>query len=672
MVAVIVRRCKLFVAACLALSAMSGAALAAIPSWTTYRHDSGRSGSDPDSTSPASPTQIWQTPALDGPMWAQPLVYGTRVYVATGNDTVYALDAATGAVVWQKHLATPVPAVQLSCGDIKPNVGIVSTPVIDPGTGRIYVVADTWDGSNSSSIAHVMYALNLSDGSVAVGPVPVDPPGSVHGDQLQRVALALDAGKIIVGYGGNDGDCGTYHGWLVAVPEGGGSLQTFEVDSGAGHSQGAIWGSGNAPPVDSAGDIWISTGNGNSGSTFDFSESVIKLDANLNQLDWWAPTNWQALDSGDIDLGSSMPVLLPGGLVFEIGKGGTGYLLNGSSLGHIGGEIFQAGVCSGSWGGGIYVAGVIYVTCSDGLHALSLNTATRTFSALPGWSVNSNVQGPPTFAGGLIWSTGTGIGATSGNLYALDPRSGATQFSADLGGFKHFVTPSAGGGRLFVANVTQVTAFQISHPPGSTPTSLSLTASQTPVVAGQPVTYTANVSPVPDAGNVAFTDGGQPIAGCGAVTIGGGGASCTTRFLTAGSQTITAAYSGDAFYGASNSSLRQSVTGIILRFRVRVVHHKLRIRLVLADSANVLAVVSKLVPGRSRHHRCHAGARHGRRCTAKRHTRTFHLHGRLGRNSFRPRMRRLAPGRYLVALSAVTPSGARSRRHVAVVTVRRQ
>jgi len=216
-------------------------AAAAGPAWTTYRHDGARSGIDPDFTSPITPTQAWQSPALDGPVWGQPLVYGTRVYVATENDTVYALDAATGNVVWSKHLATPVPASKLPCGDVSP-VGITSTPVIDPATGAIYVVGDTWDGTNSSSIQHVLFGLNTADGSPTAGrPIAVDPPGSLHTAQLQRPGLALDAGKVIVGYGGNDGDCSTYHGWLVAVPEGGGALQTFEVDKdgteGAGGRQ---------------------------------------------------------------------------------------------------------------------------------------------------------------------------------------------------------------------------------------------------------------------------------------------------------------------------------------------------------------------------------------------------------------------------------------------------
>lgn len=434
-----------------AMSSTSTAPVGTTLAWTTYRHDGARSGIDPDSTSPVAPAQTWMTPDLDGAIYAQPLLYGSNVYVATENDTVYALSASSGAIVWRRHLATPVPSNRLPCGDIS-TVGITSTPVIDPSTGKIFVVADTLNGS---TIEHQLFGLSLSNGSVAAGPFGVDPPGSTPSNQLQRTGLALEAGKVFIGYGGNYGDCGSYHGWLVAEPESGGSMQSFKVDPST--NGGAIWGSGNAPPIDSSGDIWISTGNGES-SSFENQESVIRLDSNLGVLDHWAPANWASLDSNDLDLSSSMPVLLPGGLVFQIGKAGVGYLLSASSLGGTGGTpLYQAGVCSGSYGGGIYVRGVIYVACQDGMHALSLDTTNHRFSALSGWSISGAADGPPIFAGGLVWSTGSG----DGTLYGLDPASGATKFSASLGGFEHFASPSAGGGELFVANRNRVTAFHI-------------------------------------------------------------------------------------------------------------------------------------------------------------------------------------------------------------------
>ena len=118
------------------LCLLPAAARAGVPSWTTYHHDGARSGVDPDSTSPVAPTQVWQTsPALDGKVYAEPLVYRSTVYVATENDTVYALNAANGAIVWTRHLGAPVPGSSLPCGNVDP-VGITSTPVFDARTNR--------------------------------------------------------------------------------------------------------------------------------------------------------------------------------------------------------------------------------------------------------------------------------------------------------------------------------------------------------------------------------------------------------------------------------------------------------------------------------------------------------------------------------------------------------
>lgn len=657
---------------------------AAVPAWTTYHHDSARSGIDPDSTSPVTPTQVWQTPALDGQIWGQPLIYGSRVYVATENDTVYALDFSTGSVVWQTHLATPVTASQLCGGDIDPTVGITGTPVIDPSTGRIYVVADTED--TPGTVAHEMYALNLSDGSVAVGPVGVDPPGSTPKDQLQRPALALDAGKVIIGYGGNNSDCGSYHGWLVAVPEGGGSLQTFEVDGQPGDSQGAIWGSGNGPAIDSSGDAWAASGNGNSGSTFDYSESVLRIDPSMNLVDYWAPSDWSTLDGSDADLGSTMPLLLSDGVVFEIGKQGIGYLLSQS---HLGGEganpVYSASVCNGSWGGGIFVNGVLYVSCADGMHALKLNTTNDTFAPLAGWTVNPNAVAPPIYAGGLIWSTGSSANPSPGesDLSALNPTTGVTVFSANLNGFEHFASPSAAGGRLFIANNDatapgdDVTAFQIAMAAPPSPTKVSVSSSSNPALIRQPVTLTATVAPAPDAGTVAFTDGGTPITGCRAVAVSDstGRASCTTSFTIRGSHAIAARYSGDAYYASAAGSLTQSVISklpAISRLRVRVVHRRLRVSLTLSEPARLTVVVWRLVPGRTVHGRCRTAARHGRRCTRSVMKLRFHVNARAGADRFRPRMRALSPGRYLVTVVAVAAHGGRSPRSSRTITVPRR
>lgn len=441
----------------LALTLLAWAPASARADWTTYRGDSARTGVDTSSVGSLPFAAAWTSPSLGGAIWGQPLVHNGLVIVATESDQVVALSEATGQVVWQASAGTPVPSSQLPCGDISPTVGITSTPVIDPSTNQVFAVADTLTGS---TIQHKLFAFNLADGSPVAGfPVSVEPPGDVPADQLQRPGLALAGGQIIIGYGGNDGDCGTYHGWLVSAPESGGGQHVFEVDPSG--SEGAIWSSGNAPPVDSDGNVWASTGNGGSGTSYGYQESVVKLDPSMNLLDHWAPSTWQSLDSGDVDLGSSAPVLLPGGLVFQIGKQGIGYLLSASSLGGTGASpLYQASVCGGSWGGAVYDAGIIYVTCSSGLRALALNSAAHTFGPLTGWQVTSAVNGPPMVAGGLVWATDW----SSGALYGLNPQSGQTVVRQSTPSMAHFATPSASDGKLFLATGQTVEAYTIANP----------------------------------------------------------------------------------------------------------------------------------------------------------------------------------------------------------------
>jgi polyvinyl alcohol dehydrogenase (cytochrome) len=442
-------------------------AQAAVPAWTTYDHDARRSAIDPRNGSRVSPTPAWHSATkLDGPVYAQPLVVGSRVYAATENDTIYAVDAATGAVLWKRSVGRPVPATDsafLPCGDIHPTVGITSTPVIDAGAGRIYAVADTL---TRTGVKHQLVALALRTGKPARGyPVRVDPPGADPAALLQRAALALTGGRVIVPYGGNAGDCGDYHGWLVsAATRHPASQITFNATPGAGDRGGAIWGAGDGPVLDSAGHVFVSTGNGfGSSITPGLRESVIELDRNLHVLGHWTPDNWHALDIVDLDLGSSEPLPLPGGLLFVAGKDGFGRLLSTSPLGAAS-EVFRARACrrDGVYGASLYRDGMIYAPCGSGLAALKLSTSpVAHFTALPRWSPPVGDTGPPIFAGGLVWSTAWRTGA----FYGMDPDSGAGRFRITLRAFSHFATPSAGAGRLFVAAGSKLVALRISRLP---------------------------------------------------------------------------------------------------------------------------------------------------------------------------------------------------------------
>ena len=236
-------------------------------------------------------TRAWTSPALDGQIYGEPLVSSGQVYVATEDDTVYELSAATGAVVWSTHLGSPVPSADLPCGNITPTVGITGTPVIDQSRGEIFVVADELVNGKP---AHMFTGLATASGKVEVTR-DVDPAGVDTAALLQRTGLTLDDGQVVFGMGGNYGDCAAYRGRLIAVPEAGGTLKMFTVDAAAGESQGAIWMGGAAPVVDSSGDIWVSTGNGSVYSyshAYDNSDSILELSPSLKLLQFFAPTTW--------------------------------------------------------------------------------------------------------------------------------------------------------------------------------------------------------------------------------------------------------------------------------------------------------------------------------------------------------------------------------------------
>ena len=272
--------------------------------WTTFDQNNARTGVDPSGNSFASAVPAWTSPTLDGQLYGQPLVYSGRVYAATENDTVYALGAGTGTVLWKTHLATPVAASALPCGNISPTVGITGTPVIDPAHSEIFVVADE---AASPIASHHLIGLNLYTGALMLDD-PIDPAGTDPAAQLQRVSLALDGSNIIIGMGGNSGDCSDYHGLVISAPEtAGGTATTFVVANKPSDSQGAVWMGGAAPTVDSAGNVWVATGNSefhSSTDTYDDSDSVLELNPSMQLVNSFAPSAWYSDNGSDLDLGS--------------------------------------------------------------------------------------------------------------------------------------------------------------------------------------------------------------------------------------------------------------------------------------------------------------------------------------------------------------------------------
>ena len=397
----------------------------------------------------------WTSPVLDGQLYGEPLVYGKEVFVATENDTVYALSAATGAVRWVKHLAGAVPSNKLPCGNISPSVGITGTPVIDPLRNEIFVMAFEIDHGVAR---HYLYGLNAITGArlmrhVVATPTPDQLP------YLNRSGLALDRGSVIYSFGGNYGDCPTYHGVVGAIKESGkGAAISYVVDHRTGQSQGAIWMGGAAATVDSVGNVWVASGNGSvtsPGQPYDHSDGVLELTSSMHLKSYFAPTSWVQDNASDADL-SAQPAVLGNGLVVATGKSGRIYLLRASHLGGVGGQIaaINSG-CGNVLDGGYAVHGnLVYLPCASGPLAVRVTTAPVAITVV--WRASAG-GGPPIMAAQRVWSIGQ-----DGVLYGFNPNNGAVVQHAEVGSLaNHFSTPSVGDGLMLVPIERQVVAFAV-------------------------------------------------------------------------------------------------------------------------------------------------------------------------------------------------------------------
>ena len=297
---------------------------------------------------------------VDGQIYAQPLVVNgveipgkgvhNVVYVATMKNNVYAFDAdheAEDCPLWKRNLGKPVPyqLIPLNWGslvgqyNIKPFMGITSTPVIDPEGGRMWVVAKTMN--TPDDLRYYLYSLDIKTGEILGTSQPIQSGDGADKldakSNLQRTGLLRQNGMVYLGFG-SEFDGGLYHGWLLAFDEN--TLEQkyiFNTTPGDVFGEGGIWQAGNAPAADADGNIYIMTGNG----AYDpdkqrYGSSFVKLSPQLKVLDWFTPSNYLKLNLEDLDLGSSGPLLLPdSGQLVGGGKTGYLYLLNRNSLGHL-------------------------------------------------------------------------------------------------------------------------------------------------------------------------------------------------------------------------------------------------------------------------------------------------------------------------------------------------
>jgi len=310
---------------------------------------------------------------VDGEVYAQPLfVNGVEIpgkgrhdvlFVVTEHDSVYAFDAYTeGPPLWQvsfvKDGETAVPADDVQCPFIEPDVGITSTPVIDPDSGTLYVLARTRGPRVllANTYYQRLHALAIATGAEKFGgPVEIQASmsgsgrGSSNGKLVfnplrdnPRAAMLLNNGVVYLTWASSC-DVGPYHGWVMAY--GARSLKQEAVfNASPDADDSGIWASDTGPAVDKDGSVFLATGNGRFDAAKggrDYGDSLLKLDGqSLKLSDYFAPFNIDELDAGDSDLGSGGPMLLPDQpgphphLAVIAGKAGTIYLVDRDHMGH--------------------------------------------------------------------------------------------------------------------------------------------------------------------------------------------------------------------------------------------------------------------------------------------------------------------------------------------------
>jgi outer membrane protein assembly factor BamB len=504
-----------------------------VGSWTQFGHDAQRTGRDPLEQSPfSSVVHDWDASVV-GNVYSQPLVYNGRVYVATEENYVYAFDGTTGNVVWTTQVGATAPAsvVPLGCSNSNPNIGITSTPVIDTERNRIYVVAQ-----KNNPLRYEFMGLDLATGAVVPSLTQVlDPwPGATQADkaaqdalQDQRAALLLANEYVYVAWGGRAECAGhaaspNYQGWVVAVPLAGqaGGTRAFHAPLPTGNGAG-VW-SPAGPVADTAGNIYVPTGNvfesaGQTNPTADLGQSVVKLAPDLTLEDHWTASNWYALTLNDYDVGSASPEFVGNGLIFQAGKDGRGFLLNDGNLGggktipRTGGEIFTQSqrLCAHdasttayhSYGVPTWLSPMLFLPCTDGIKGVRVTTSGSVGFTKAWDGPIVSYPSSPILAGGAVWY----VDEPSRTLSALNPTDGTSRFAPiTLPGNPeaHFANASSGNGRIYAPSNAHLSAYRLVASTNPTPTPTATPVGTATTVTLNPVadTYTARSDPDSTAG----------------------------------------------------------------------------------------------------------------------------------------------------------------------------
>jgi DNA-binding protein YbaB len=448
----------------------------------TYRNDLTRSSVNsqeyaltPSNVNTTSFGKIFSC-TLDGSIYAQPLWVanvaiggGTHniVIVATQNDSVYALDADSTSCTqyWVASMllpahgaasgATPVPSSDVNeTQDIPTQIGITSTPVIDPTTNLLYVVSKT---KENGSYFQRLHRLNLLTGAEMTGsPVTLAASVSGIGDgssggtlsyiplrQNPRPGLALVNGSIYIS-SGSHGDNSPWHGWILKY-DATTLAQTGVFCTTPNTGGGGIWMSGSAPIADSSNNIYVISSNGTYNGTTEFGDTFLKLTTTsgltLNNVttDSFTPDDQSTLSTNNIDLGAGgaitlldsvsgpVPHLLIGG-----GKEGILYLLNRDSMGGYNAsnnskavQTWQLTPGQGTYGGisssGEFWQNTFYIAgAQTPLEAFAFDTTKGLFNPIP------SSQSATTFGFPGLTPAISASGTTNAIVWAVDTSGNGT------------------------------------------------------------------------------------------------------------------------------------------------------------------------------------------------------------------------------------------------------
>jgi hypothetical protein len=503
----------------MAASALVAAAQTAV---TTYHYDTYRTGwNQTESTlTPANVTKatfgLLSSVTLDDQVDAQPLVVpGVMItagqfqgtvhdvaYVATEGNTVFAIDVHTGAVLLNPNFGTPVK-YPLGCGNNGPNVGINSTPVIDPGSNTLYVMVYTQNGKTQN---YNLHALDLGSLTDKVTPQLVTASHTLNNGttftfnatyQRQRPALLLANGSIYAGFGSFcDFNANLSRGWLLGwtagtlAPFPSNQLNDLQATDSGSFFLSSIWMSGYGPAADDSGNILFVTGNSGPNSydgVTNIQESVVKISSTLNsELDIFTPDDQVSLDQGDVDFGSGGVLILPDQpgatphLAVAAGKDGNLYFMNEDALGGYSpnqNNVLGTYSVGGCWCGQTYFADATgaHVVTSGGYNIGLWQVQTSPKPALNFLKTSAYIANPMEDPGFFtsVSSNGTGnsiIWAVSRPqsagkypifLYAFNPEVGKKTmkklyrakagFWPNVGGNANLV-PVVANGQVFVAS----------------------------------------------------------------------------------------------------------------------------------------------------------------------------------------------------------------------------